>query len=243
MTDHDSTIPLKKCKKCGKEYPATSEFFRLDRKWLLNACKDCERSQKRKYSREHREHTHDYWRAYYETHRVRIRAEQKKTYSENAERIREVRRVQRLENIDESRRRGRQAYWKDVETTRKKRREYSREYRAKNPEKVRKIAREWVKRNPEKTRVFGQTRRARERCATGKFTLSDVDRQKAMQTDKRGRLCCWWCGCVISEYQIDHRIPLVKGGSNAPDNICLACPNCNRHKHDKLPHEWNGRLL
>jgi 5-methylcytosine-specific restriction endonuclease McrA len=41
-------------------------------------------------------------------------------------------------------------------------------------------------------------------------------------------------------------IPLDRGGSNGPENIVIACPECNHSKHNKLPHEWNGsggRLL
>lgn len=44
---------------------------------------------------------------------------------------------------------------------------------------------------------------------------------------------------------VDHVVPLVKGGSNGPDNLVIACSTCNLRKNDKLPHEWpeGGRLL
>lgn len=55
---------------------------------------------------------------------------------------------------------------------------------------------------------------------------------------------CWWCGDELhGVYQIDHRLPVAKGGSDDWANLCLACPDCNSKKSDKMPHEFNGRLL
>lgn len=31
-------------------------------------------------------------------------------------------------------------------------------------------------------------------------------------------------------FEVDHIIPCAKGGSNDPDNLCLACGPCNRRK-------------
>jgi 5-methylcytosine-specific restriction endonuclease McrA len=38
---------------------------------------------------------------------------------------------------------------------------------------------------------------------------------------------------VMARLEIEHIIPLAKGGSNDEDNIWLACPLCNRYKGDK----------
>lgn len=38
----------------------------------------------------------------------------------------------------------------------------------------------------------------------------------------------------VASFEIDHIVPLSAGGSTQPDNLCLACPNCNRHKSDRL---------
>jgi 5-methylcytosine-specific restriction endonuclease McrA len=49
---------------------------------------------------------------------------------------------------------------------------------------------------------------------------------------------CAYCGCDISEdFHVDHIIPLAKGGTNEPDNICLSCPTCNLQKSDRLDFE------
>ena len=49
------------------------------------------------------------------------------------------------------------------------------------------------------------------------------------------------CGCclspqklVMARLEIEHIIPLVKGGSNDESNLWLACPLCNGHKSSKV---------
>ncbi len=52
----------------------------------------------------------------------------------------------------------------------------------------------------------------------------------------RDNYICVYCGegadCV------DHIIPLVKGGTNAEDNLAAACSHCNCSKGGKLISEW-----
>lgn len=67
-------------------------------------------------------------------------------------------------------------------------------------------------------------------------------REKAKASAQNGK--CWWCGKDVGDtYHVDHLIPLARGGTNKPNNIVIACPFCNQSKHDKLPHEWCGRLF
>lgn len=122
------------------------------------------------------------------------------------------------------------------------------EYNSKKRDKIRKYHKEnptaYIK-HKLNMRCHTHLRRARELNADGTHTAADIRLQVTAQTDRRGRLRCWWCGKVIkgNNYHVDHRIPLVRGGSNAPNNLCVSCPVCNMSKHDKLPHEFNGRLL
>ncbi|MCE7979753.1 MAG: HNH endonuclease [Caldilinea sp. CFX5] len=39
---------------------------------------------------------------------------------------------------------------------------------------------------------------------------------------------------VMARLEVEHMIPLVKGGTNDETNLWLACPLCNRHKADKV---------
>jgi 5-methylcytosine-specific restriction endonuclease McrA len=54
---------------------------------------------------------------------------------------------------------------------------------------------------------------------------------------------CWWCGCRLTLYDLDHRVPLSRGGSDDASNIVASCPSCNRSKQAKIPIEFCGRLL
>jgi hypothetical protein len=48
---------------------------------------------------------------------------------------------------------------------------------------------------------------------------------------------CEWCTIsVVGEaFEVDHIIPLYRGGGNIAENIAVACPTCNRSKSDKHP--------
>ena len=50
---------------------------------------------------------------------------------------------------------------------------------------------------------------------------------------------CYLCGDLIKmgERQVDHIMPLSKGGSHRPSNLAVACASCNMQKHNKLPEE------
>jgi hypothetical protein len=83
--------------------------------------------------------------------------------------------------------------------------------------------------------------RSIEQAQTGKsYRREDVVRD--MYKSQKGK--CWWCERdLLGIYHVDHRVPLAKGGPDEPGNLCLACPDCNSKKSDKMPHEFNGRLL
>lgn len=82
-------------------------------------------------------------------------------------------------------------------------------------------------------------RRATKRNAIGSHTADDV---AIIYKSQKG--LCWWCGKPVgSDYHVDHRIALINGGSNNPENLCISCPNCNEVKGKKTPWEFNGRLL
>jgi hypothetical protein len=50
----------------------------------------------------------------------------------------------------------------------------------------------------------------------------------------RDNFTCVYCGAKAPdvEIQVDHKIPLSKGGTNDMLNLCACCPTCNRGKSD-----------
>lgn len=102
---------------------------------------------------------------------------------------------------------------------------------------------EWRDKNPERQKVLSrnhsQRRRSRKRNNGGDHTVDDI---KMLYDTQKG--LCWWCGGKLKDkYEVDHRVPLSRGGSNGVGNLVISCQHCNRSKRAKLPHEWNGRLL
>ena len=98
----------------------------------------------------------------------------------------------------------------------------------------------WKQNNPLQTklhrRIDTHRRRMRVKENGGVFIPDDVISQKTKQNN-----LCYWCGEKLEKWEIDHYIPLSRGGSNSPDNIVIACPACNRSKHNRMPWEWEGR--
>lgn len=55
---------------------------------------------------------------------------------------------------------------------------------------------------------------------------------------ERDGAACRYCGETDAPFEIDHILPVSRGGSNDPDNLALACFPCNRAKGSKLIEEW-----
>jgi 5-methylcytosine-specific restriction endonuclease McrA len=112
-------------------------------------------------------------------------------------------------------------------------------------------ARQWKKDNPElmrasdkrqrqtphgKARLFfnNNKRRLGGSMLNSKMIEDWIDSQKIA-----GILKCAYCKKNCSEkYEIDHYIPLAKGGSNNLDNFRIACPKCNRLKSATHPERF-----
>ena len=53
---------------------------------------------------------------------------------------------------------------------------------------------------------------------------------------------CRWCDELLTprECQVDHVIPIARGGVHALSNLVVACATCNRSKGASLPGEWKS---
>lgn len=224
MSSPDYTTKV--CSKCKRELPSTSEYFCKHRNGLRPNCKACEQKRVKRYYEENREKELERNKRYREENEDKVRERNKRYHEKNEDKVRARKKRYREENVE-------------------KERERDKHYREENPERERERSKRWREANRDKERERCHRRRARLANAEGSHTAADVQLQITTQTDKRGHLRCWWCGKVIkgNDYHVDHRIPLVRGGSNTPNNLCISCPVCNQSKSDKLPHEFNGRLI
>lgn len=86
---------------------------------------------------------------------------------------------------------------------------------------------------PEYQKACSARRRARKRAAGGSHTAEDILVLRLSQNNR-----CLYCEKPLSDYHVDHMVPLARGGSNGRENICLACPDCNLKKNVKTAEEF-----
>lgn len=117
-----------------------------------------------------------------------------------------------------------------------RRRAAKRLYYARHPERHKAAMAVYNRAHPEVRRAKGNAYRARAREAEGHFTSVEW---RGMVESHGGR--CAYCG-VVAPLEVDHRIPLKRGGSNWIANILPACGPCNRRKGQLTEAEFRARL-
>lgn len=133
----------------------------------------------------------------------------------NAERRRSIKREYRAENKDKINERRRKSY----RDNNYERRAQAREYWANNRERILERERDKRKENPEHERRKGAHRRMKK--STGNLApIKPI-------TD-RGKQCV--CCATSTSLEIDHRIPITRGGSDHSNNHQTLCRSCNSSK-------------
>lgn len=113
-----------------------------------------------------------------------------------------------------------------------KRRTHDRVQRTKHAVKRKVQGRRWQIANPEKIKKYNSKRRAFKANAIGSFTEVDIARILKLQNKR----CAYCRDPLDKKYEVDHIIPLSRGGTNYPKNLQLLCRfKCNQSKRDKDP--------
>ncbi len=97
----------------------------------------------------------------------------------------------------------------------------------------------YTREHPDVRRAIRSRRRALAAGAAGSFTAAEW---RAL-VERHGARCAY-CGGE-GPLEIEHRVPLSRGGTNDISNIVPACRGCNARKHDKTDEEFRaatGRL-
>lgn len=106
-----------------------------------------------------------------------------------------------------------------------------------NPERRAQLNREWREKNPLRVKEHSSARRAREFGNPGFVRFSD--REIAGMLNRFGHRCAYCGGSGGSHpLELDHIVPLARGGRHALANIQPACKPCNISKHGRLLIEW-----
>lgn len=134
------------------------------------------------------------------------------------------------------RQRERSREWYASEENRKRRAEWCRQQRALNPAFVqavyeRKVA--WRKQNPEKAAAAARRDSTRRRAITREAFVEDVDPFVVFERDNG--ICGICCKpATRDKFDVDHVIPLARGGKHSYANVQTAHPICNRRKGVKI---------
>lgn len=106
----------------------------------------------------------------------------------------------------------------------------------------------WQKKNRDRFRIIAKSATHRRRDRAGYLETSSVHFILEHNTEhfSSTNLHCEYCSSVIVDsWELEHIIPISRGGQNNKENLAISCPSCNRGrdgKHSKLLDEWKPEL-
>lgn len=113
------------------------------------------------------------------------------------------------------------------------------EWQAANKERMAEHYAAYYQRNRVARDAKDRNRRALRMQAEGTHGLRELQQMH----EDQGGLCAYCETPLNNGYDVDHMIPLVRGGCNDWTNLALACATCNRRKGSMTAEEFvEGRL-
>ena len=60
-----------------------------------------------------------------------------------------------------------------------------------------------------------------------------------------GITTCYYCEKIIpdNEVEVDHKIPVSRGGTSQVKNLVLSCRHCNRSKYNLTDYEYYDHII
>lgn len=110
---------------------------------------------------------------------------------------------------------------------------------AANRERANFYSARWAKANKDRLRIRAANRRALTRANGGEISLSEVQQ---MYKDQGG--LCAYCECQLNDkFELDHMLPVIRGGRGDWGNIAACCSPCNRRKAARTVEEFMEVLM
>lgn len=202
------TADLRPCLDCGRKFPPTPEHFHSNgRGGFAHVCKGCARIRSRQWYEVNRDRVQPRVAAYRE-----VRREEHRAYF----------RRYRMEHTDRRRASQRRSWQRHRASRLERKRAYYQRTRAEH------IARQriWQAANPEKVRLHTQRKAHRRRGA-----MPDAEAIAYMRVLAHDP--CSYCGHLAERMEIDHIVPISRGGDGSASNLTAACRDCNNRKSAK----------
>lgn len=244
----DSSIPQKVCLRCGHFQPITNFGKDKQRKDGLNPlCKPCNVNRVREWRERNPEKKKIQSRLEYERNSELIKKRSADWYSKNKDKAAENSKAYRLKNRSIILRKKREYYAENKEIHAGRTRAYYQSHRS----EIDIYKREWYDEHKLQISAKGKvyrvthkdeiraaksnskhTRRARLRFTESFFVPRELIEELYLRP-------CGYCGLYLeNQMQIDHIVPISRGGSHKIGNLITACPSCNMSKGSKMLTEW-----
>ena len=218
---------MKRCPGCHEVKPP-AEFYRSasSKDGLQSNCKACQLAASRKRRAADPEKARAATRKWRDANPEKVRAADHKRHVENPEKERARYRRYRDANPEKIRVAARARYAENPEKDRAR----GRARYAENPEKDRARCRRWRVANPEACALREHRRRARKK-ANGVFLVTVKEACRMLSKP------CYLCG-VAPSTDLEHIVPIERGGATSVGNLLGACRSCNSSKGTKLLVEY-----
>lgn len=93
--------------------------------------------------------------------------------------------------------------------------------------------------------IFDEVETFMKKCVNNR--LYNIDnklwKQITHEVFERDNYTCQYCHVIGGILEVDHVIPISRGGTNELSNLVTACRRCNRQKKDKTPEEFEAWKL
>jgi 5-methylcytosine-specific restriction endonuclease McrA len=200
-----TTLPQKVCSRCGlaKDQSAYSRN-QANSDGLAYYCKPCQS---------------EYYREWRVRNAEKLKSYNKEWYQVNKEPVKQYRRIHRERDLQVRK------VW--LKANPDKKIEYDRRYARRHPDAMKQYLRAWNKAHPESMLVQKHRRRARKAQNGGKYTRREW---LALCAEYDNRCLCCGRQAPGIRLQVDHVIPISRGGTNDISNIQPLCAECNRVK-------------
>ncbi len=190
-----------------------------------SSCRACRKAYNRQHRQNNSDRLHAQKKAYYETHKEQYAAYGRYWNAAHVEQRRYNERKNRLAHLERERARGREKAARRA---------------ARDPDRSRVQSRRWRAEHPDRAHAIDARKRAVRSAAP------IVDRVNRMVVADRDCWTCQICGEPIDPtltypdpgyLNIDHIVPLSRGGEHSYANCQATHAQCNAVKHDKIPVE------
>ena len=187
----------------------------------------------KEYRKNNKEKISEYQKNHYKKPEVQLRI--KKWREKNKEYLKEYRTKYSGENLEEKRKYDREyskRIWKDS-TLRQKQIKRQTLFRKNHPDKVKKHKKKYYQSSKGQLQYKKYNHLRISRNHNCKFQLTKEQIKQIYDRDG----CCVYCGSS-KNLELDHIIPLVKGGEGIFYNYVLACKDCNCSKNRRDVFYW-----